>query len=49
MTAEVVADYAIKSKTQAYISGLSSGLKETNGKGGRLTYCSHWQGLKFYG
>jgi hypothetical protein len=36
MTAEVVADSAIKSKTKDYVSGLSSGLKETNEKGGRV-------------
>ena len=49
MTAEDVADSAINSKTQDYVSGLSGGLKEKMRKAGGLTYCSHWQGLGFYG
>jgi hypothetical protein len=35
--AEVAVYCAIKSKTQAYLSGISSAVKETRGKGGRLT------------
>ena len=45
MTAEVAVDAVTKSNTQAHVSGLSSGLKETNGKGETLTYRSFGRGF----
>jgi hypothetical protein len=47
MTAAVAVDSATKSKTRPYVSGLPTGLKETNGKGRRLTIVPTGRDLGF--